>query len=132
MQKGRKTLVHRKPTRKSKGYLLPGEGERTDKVRLQKEIGQGRGAHSLETRERERSGHGKKVTKRGELTTWIPQRGETSQDMERKPLGERHSLSIDRRRDKSGHRKKVTSERNSLSRDHRGRDKSGHRKKPTE
>ena len=58
-----------------KGYLLPREGRRREKVRIQKEINQARGTHSLEMAEGgTKSGHGKKVTEQGALTSWRQQR----------------------------------------------------------
>jgi len=54
-------LVHQGQRGKLKGYVLPEEGRRMDKVRIYDEINQGSGTHSLEMAE-----------------------GGTSQDMERK------------------------------------------------
>ena len=45
-------LVHQEQMGKLKGYVLPGEGRRRDKVRIHDEIDQGRGTHSLEMTEK--------------------------------------------------------------------------------
>ena len=58
-----------------KGYSLPGEGRRRNKVRIQKETYQPRPTHSLQDcKGRDKSGHGKNPTDRGPLTSWRPQR----------------------------------------------------------
>ena len=114
--------------------------------------------HSLpgDRRGREKSGHGKKVTEQGVLTSWRPQKeGEVRICMERRQTSKDHSHSRDHRGwNKSGHGNKPTKqgtltswrrqrgrsqdmkkkrgEWHSLSRDGRGRDKSGHRNKVTE
>ena len=74
-----------------------------------------------------------KETERGTLTSWRWQREELGQDMERNWLSKAHSPTGDSRgRDLSGHRKKRPTEVHSRPGDSRGRDLSGHRKKPTD
>ena len=111
-----------------KGYSLPEEGRRRNKVRIQKETDQRRPTHFLEDRKgRDKSGHRKNPTDQGPLTNWRPHRegqvrtwkqsdrprpthqletaqGGTSQDMEKIRPTEAHPHSGDRTgRDKSEH-----------------------------
>ena len=161
------------------GALTNWRWEMEGQVRTQKESNQARHTYRLETveggtsqnmetkqpskvhllpgdsRERDKSGQGKKATKQGTLTDWRWQRegpvrtrkesdqvrcthklemgeGGISQDTERKPPSKAHSPTGDSRgRDKSGHRKKVTKQGHSQTGDSRGRDKSGQGKKVT-
>ena len=67
--------------------------------------------HSLsgDSRGRDKSGHRKKATEQGALTSWRWQREGQSQNMERKQLSKRYSQPGDSRgRNKSGHGKKAT------------------------
>ena len=106
-------------------------------------------------RGRDKSGHGKKATKQGELTNWRQQRegqvrtwkesnqargthsletaeGGTSQDMERKQPSKGHSLPETAEGGTSQDmERKQPSKGHSHPGDSRGRDKSGHGKKVT-
>jgi len=81
-----------------KGNLLPEEGRRREKVRIQKENDRARGTHFLETTEEGTiQDMARKLLSKEHL---LPRdhRGGTSQDTETKQLNKGHSLPGDRRR----------------------------------
>ena len=73
--RGRDLSGHRKKLAK-RGTLTLWRRQREEHVRTQKETGQARHTHKLETVERNLSGHRKKQAKRGTLTNWRRQRDE--------------------------------------------------------
>ena len=161
-----------------RGRLTSWRRQREGLVRTRKETDRPRCTHQLETaergtcqdternqlteadphpgdgRERDLSGHGKKLTDRGGLTIWRRQREGlvrtrketdrsrcthqletaergTCQDTERNRPTEAHSQTGDGRgKDLSGHGKKLTDEARSHPGDGRGRHLSGHGNKP--
>jgi len=141
---------------KWKGYLLPGEGRRREKIRIRKEIDRARGTHRLETAEggtsqdterkqptkahsptgdgrgRDKSGHGKKATDQGTLTFWRWQReGQVRTRKESDRLRHTHFLEMAEGGTSQDTERKRPTEGHSQTGDGRGRDKSGHRKKVT-
>ena len=153
--RGRDLSGHGKKVTKQ-GALTSWRPQREELVRIQKEINQARGTHSLETTEggtcqdterrqpskghlhtrdhrgRDLSGHRKKATKQGALTCWRPQR-EGLVRIQKESNQERgtHCLETTEGGTCQDTERKQPSKGHSPTGDHRGRDLSAYEKKAT-
>ena len=113
-----------------KGYSLPGEGRRRNKVRIQQETYEPRATHSLEDRKgRDKSGHRNNPTGQGPLTDWRPHRvGQVRTQKESNRPRPTHSLKTAQGGTSQNTERIRSTEAHSHTGDRTGRDKSGHGK----
>lgn len=88
--------------------LTPWRAQKEERVRTRRECKRARDTHSLENRERNKSGHGKVTGSEGHSRTGKRREGETSHSTKRNPMREMHPQTMERKgKDKSGHGKKL-------------------------